>query len=140
MANWILAMLPMPHPKPYSPPTSTLTVIGLPDTLPLPELTNTTLHLNLTSPDLNEVHLEPMHITTHGMDLSTQAVVVGLREFLTSSNSPLGTQLSKLFVQLHTQVGVDLELIPNGLTTFWSIRTREGLGSGFICTNENRGI
>ncbi|MDH5427796.1 MAG: hypothetical protein OEY57_06440 [Nitrospirota bacterium] len=92
--------------------------IGLPNTLPLHELTDTALQLNMTSPDLNEVHLDPIHVTAKGVDLSTQAVLVGLREFLSSSSTPLGAKLTKLFVELHTQVGLDLEPFQTALQTY----------------------
>jgi hypothetical protein len=92
--------------------------IGLPDTLPLQELTDTALQLNMTSPDLNEVHLDPIQVTSQGVDLSTKAVLVGLHEFLSSSTTPRGTQLAKLFVQLHTQLGLDLEPFPQALQTY----------------------
>ena len=92
--------------------------IGLPDTLPMQELTDTGLKLNMTSPDLNEVHFDPIHVTSQGIELSTKAVLVGVREFLSSSTTPLGTTLAKLFIQLDTQLGVDLEPFQKALQTF----------------------
>ena len=83
--------------------------IGLPDTLPVSELTNTALQLNIQSPDLNEVHIDSLHVTSQGIDLSIKAGLVGLREFLSSSATPRGTQLAKLFVQLQGKLGIDLE-------------------------------
>ncbi len=92
--------------------------IQLPDTLPLKELTDTALQFTMTSPDLNEVHLDSLHLTSQGIDLSTKAALVGLRAFLASSTTPLGTQLAKLYVQMNTQLEVNLEPLQHALQTF----------------------
>ena len=92
--------------------------IGLPDTFPIRELTNSALQLNIQSPDLNEVHINSLHVTSQGIDLSIQAGFVGLREFLSSSTTPRGTQLAKLFVQLQAKLGVDLEPFQEVLETY----------------------
>ncbi|MEX2492200.1 MAG: AsmA family protein [Nitrospirales bacterium] len=109
--NGTLAFGYSPNASPQSQLTTGLQIdrIGLPNTLPIRALTDMALKLNLTSPNLNEVHLDPIHVTARGVDLSTKAVLVGLREFFSSSTTSRGTQLSKLFVQLHTQLGLDLE-------------------------------
>jgi hypothetical protein len=86
----------------------TLNRIHLPDTLPISELSDTALHVSMMSPDLNEVQIEPIHVTSKGVDLSLKGAVVGLRELL-SSTSPRGTQLAKLFAQLQTRLGLDVE-------------------------------
>ena len=118
--NGTLALGYSPTASPQSQLTSGFKIdrMTLPETLPLQELTDTALQLTMTSPDLNEVHLDPIHLTSQGVDLSTKAVIVGLRQFLTSSNTPLGTQLAKLFVQVNTQLGVDLEPFQTALQTF----------------------
>ena len=72
----------------------------------------------MTAPDLNEVHFDPIHLTAQGVDLSTKAVLVGIREFLNSSTAPLGTKLAKLFVQLNTQLGLNLEPFQQVLQTY----------------------
>jgi len=92
--------------------------IGLPDTLPIHELTDTAFQFKLTSPDINEVHLDPIHLTSQGIDLSTKAILVGLREFLSSSPTPLGTKLAKLFVQFDTQLGIDIDPFHRALQTY----------------------
>jgi carbon monoxide dehydrogenase subunit G len=51
------------------------------------------------------------------MDLSLKGAMVGLREVL-SSNSPRGTQLAKLFAQLHTSLGLDVESFQEALHPF----------------------
>ena len=86
----------------------TLSRIHLPDTLSIRELTNTSLHVTMVSPDLNEVQIDPIHVTSTGVDLTIKSAVVGLRELL-SSPSPRGTQLAKLFAQLHTRLALDVE-------------------------------
>jgi len=92
----------------------TLNRIHLPDTLPISELSDISLHVNIVSPDLNEVQIDPIHVTSKGVDLSLKGAVVGLRELL-SSTSPRGTQLAKLFAQLHTRLGLDVETFQEAL-------------------------
>ena len=72
----------------------------------------------MVSPDLNEVHLDPIHVTSQGVDFSTKAALVGLREFLSSSDTPLETKLAKLFVQLDTHLGLDLDPFQKALQAF----------------------
>ncbi|HBP86752.1 MAG TPA: hypothetical protein DD706_03530 [Nitrospiraceae bacterium] len=86
----------------------TLKRIQLPDTLPIRELADTSLHVSLLSPDLNEVQIDPIHVTSKGVDLSLKGTVVGLREVL-SATSPRGTQLAKLFAQLQARLGLEVE-------------------------------
>jgi hypothetical protein len=64
------------------------------------------------------VHFDPIHVTSQGIELSTKAVLVGVRKFLSSPTTPLGTTLAKLFIQLDTQLGVDLESFQKALQTF----------------------
>lgn len=85
----------------------TLNKIHLPDTLPIRELADTSLHVSMKSPDLNEVQIDPIHLTSKGIDLSLKGSVVGLRELM-SSTTPRGTQLAKLFAQLQTRLVVDV--------------------------------
>jgi len=92
----------------------TLNKIRLPDTLPIKELADTSLHVSMVSPDLNEVQIAPIHLTSKGIDLSIKGAVVGLRELL-SSTTPRGTQLSKLFAQLQTRLAVDVETFQEAL-------------------------
>ncbi|GJL61084.1 MAG: hypothetical protein NPIRA03_39410 [Nitrospirales bacterium] len=92
----------------------TLNHIQLPDTLPIRELGNTSLHVNMSSPDLNEIQIDPIHVTSKGVDLSVKSTVVGLRELL-SSTSPRGTQLAKLFAQLRTRLALDVETFQEAL-------------------------
>lgn len=92
--------------------------IGLPTTFPFQELRDTALELNLTSPDLNEVNLDPFHVTAQGIDFSTKAVLVGLREFFDSSTTAPGAQFAKLFVELQTRLGLDLEPFQQALQTY----------------------
>ncbi|MDH4362319.1 MAG: hypothetical protein OEW33_16465, partial [Nitrospirota bacterium] len=92
----------------------TLNQIHLPDTLPVRELTDTSLHLSMVSPDLNEIRIDPIHVTSKGVDLSLKGAVVGLRELL-SSTSPRGTQLAKLFAQLQTRLALDVETFQEAL-------------------------
>lgn len=91
--------------------------IALPDTLPISELTGTALQLNMTSPDFNEVQLNTIHVTSKGIDLSVKGGLVGLRELL-SSSTPRGTQLAKLFLQLQTQLGLDVETFQQALAPY----------------------
>ncbi len=118
--NGTLAFGYSPNASPQTQLTTGLHIdrIGLPNTLPIQELTDTALQLNVTSPDLDEVHLDPLHVTSQGVDLSTKAVLVGLREFLSSSSTPLGTKLAKLFVKLDTQLGINLEPFQQALQTY----------------------
>ena len=92
----------------------TLNRIHLPATLPISELSETSLHVSLVSPDLNEVQIDPLHVTSNGVDLSVKGAVVGVREFL-SSTSPRGTQLSKLFAQLQARLGLNVEAFQEAL-------------------------
>jgi len=92
----------------------TLKQIHLPDTLPIRELADTSLHLSLVSPDLNEVQIDPIHVTSKGVDLFLKGAMVGLRELL-SSTSPRGTQLAKLFAQLQTRLALDVETFQEAL-------------------------
>jgi len=121
--NGTLAFGYSPHASPQTHLTTDIRInrIALPDTLPISELTDTALQLNLKSPDLNEVQIDPIHVTAQGLDLSIKAGLVGLRQFLSSSTTPRGTQLAKLFIQLQTTLGLDIErfqevLEPYGLS------------------------
>ncbi|CAH1388175.1 conserved hypothetical protein [Candidatus Nitrotoga sp. M5] len=107
----------------YSPKTTsqtqfttdlTLNKIRLPDTLPIKEVADTSLHVSMVSPDLNEVQIAPIHLTSKGIDLSIKGAVVGLRELL-SSTTPRGTQMAKLFAQLETRLAVDVETFQEAL-------------------------
>ena len=91
--------------------------IAVPETLPISELVDTTVKINIKSPDLNEVQLDPIHVTSRGIDLSVKAGLVGLREFF-SSSTPLSTQLAKLFVQLQTKLAVEIEEFQQVLEPF----------------------
>ncbi|MDT3778539.1 hypothetical protein PJI16_13315 [Nitrospira sp. MA-1] len=114
--NGTLAMAYSPRATPQTQLTTDVTLnrIYLPDTLPIRELANTSLHVNMSSPDLNEVQIDPIHVTSTGVDLSIKSAVVGLRELL-SSSSPRGTQLAKLFAQLHTRLALDVETFQEAL-------------------------
>ncbi|MEO6423037.1 MAG: hypothetical protein ABIR84_10260 [Candidatus Nitrotoga sp.] len=92
----------------------TLNKIHLPDTLPISELTDVSLQARMLAPDLNEIQIAPIHLTSKGMDLSLKGAVVGLRE-LQSSTTPRGTQLAKLFAQLQTRLAVDVESFQEAL-------------------------
>lgn len=114
--NGSMTMAYSPRATPQTQLTTDLTLnrIHLPDTLPFRELANTSLHVNMSSPDLNEVQIDPIHVTSTGVDLSIKSTVVGLRELL-SSTSPRGTQLAKLFAQLHTRLALDVETFQEAL-------------------------
>jgi hypothetical protein len=60
----------------------TLNRIHLPETLPLSELSDTSLQVSLVSPDLNEVRIDPIQVTSKGVNLSVKGAVVGIRELL----------------------------------------------------------
>jgi hypothetical protein len=92
----------------------TLNRIHLPETLPLSELSDTSLQVSLVSPDLNEVRIDPIQVTSKGVNLSVKGAVVGIRELL-SSTSPRGTQLAKLFAQLQARLGLDVETFQKAL-------------------------
>ncbi len=92
----------------------TLDRMHLPDTLPISLLSDTSLNVSLVSPDLNEVQIDPIQVTSKGVDLSIKGALVGVREFLTST-SPRGTQLSKLFAQLQAHLGLDVETFQKAL-------------------------
>jgi hypothetical protein len=92
----------------------TLNRLHLPDTLPISELSDMSLHIRMMSPDLSEVQIDPIHVTSKGVDLSLKGSVVGLRELL-SSTSPRGSQLAKLFAQLQTRLGLDVETFQEAL-------------------------
>ena len=92
----------------------TFNKIHLPDTLPIRELADIFLHASMLSPDLNEVQIDPIHLTSKGMDLSLKGAVVGLRELL-SSTTPRGAQLAKLFAQLQTRLALDVETFQEAL-------------------------
>jgi hypothetical protein len=92
----------------------TLNRIHLPDTLPISELSKTSMHVSMVSPDLNEVQIDPIQVKSKGVDLTLKGAVVGLRDFL-SSTSPRGTQLAKLFAQLQTRLGLDVESFQEAL-------------------------
>jgi hypothetical protein len=109
-----MAYSPRATPQTQLTTDATLNRIHLPDTLPIRELANTSLHVNLSSPDLNEVQIDPIHVTSTGIDLTIKSAVVGLRELL-SSTSPRGTQLAKLFAQLHTRLALDVETFQEAL-------------------------
>ncbi|MCA9499598.1 MAG: hypothetical protein KC588_10430 [Nitrospira sp.] len=108
-ANGTMTMAYSPQAIPQTQLTTDVTLnrIHLPDTLPIRELANTSLHLNMVSPDLNEVQIDPIHVASKGIDLTIQSAAVGLRELL-SSTSPRGTQLAKLFAQLQTRLALDV--------------------------------
>jgi hypothetical protein len=114
--NGTMTMAYSPRATPQTQLTTDVTLnrIHLPDTLPIRELGNTSLHVNMSSPDLNEVQIDPIHLTSKGVDLSMKSTVVGLRELL-SSTSPRGTQLAKLFAQLHTRLALDVETFQEAL-------------------------
>lgn len=109
-----LAYSPQAIPQTQLTTDVTLNQIRLPDTLPIKELVDTSLHLSMVSPDLNEVRIDPIHLTSQGVDLSLKGAIVGLREFL-ASTSPRGTQLAKLFAQLQTRLGLDVETFQEAL-------------------------
>ncbi len=112
--NVTLAYSPQATPQTQLTTDLSLSKIHLPETLPISELSDTALHVSIQSPDFNEVHIDPIHVTSKGMDLSLQGSVVGLREFL-SSTTPRGTQLAKLFAQLQTRLGLDIETFQEAL-------------------------
>lgn len=112
--NLTLGYSPQATPQTQLTTDITLDQIHLPDSLPISELSDTSLHVSMVSPDFNEVHIDPIHITSNGMDLSLQGSVVGLRELL-SSTTPRGTQLAKLFAQLQTRLGLDIETFQEAL-------------------------
>ena len=105
-----------PHATPQTKLTTDVTInrIHLPDTLPIRELDDISMHVSMVSPDLNEVQIDPIHLTSKGMDLSLKGAVVGLRELL-SSTTPRGTQLAKLFAQLQTRLALDVETFQEAL-------------------------
>jgi hypothetical protein len=109
-----LAYSPQATPQSQLTTHVTLNRIYLPDTLPIRELSDTSLHVSMVSPDLNEIQIDPIHLTSKGVDLSLKGAIVGLRELL-SSTSPRGTQLAKLFAQLHTRLGLDVETFQEAL-------------------------
>jgi len=88
--------------------------IHLPDTLPIREISDTSLHVSIVSPDLNEVQIDSIHVASKGVDLSLKGALVGLRELL-SSTSPRGTQMAKLFTQLQTRLSLDVETFQEAL-------------------------
>ena len=112
--NVSLAYSPQATPQTQLTTDLNLNKIHFPETLPISELSNTALHVSIQSPDFNEVQIDPIHVTSKGMDLSLQGSVVGLREFL-SSSTPRGTQLAKLFAQLQTRIGLDIETFQEAL-------------------------
>ena len=114
--NGTMTMAYSPKATPQTQLTTDLTLhrIHLPDTLPIRELADTSLHVSIVSPDLNEVQIDPIHVTSKGVDLSLKGTVVGLRELL-SSTSPRGTQLAKVFAQLHTRLALDVETFQEAL-------------------------
>jgi len=114
--NGTMTMAYSPKATPQTQLTTDLTLnrIHLPDTLPIRELADTSLHVSIVSPDLNEVQIDPIHVTSKGVDLSLKGTVVGLRELL-SSTSPRGTQLAKVFAQLQTRLGVNVETLQEAL-------------------------
>jgi hypothetical protein len=63
----------------------TLNRIHLPDTLPISELSKTSMHVSMVSPDLNEVQIDPIQVKSKGVDLTLKGAVVGLRELLSST-------------------------------------------------------
>jgi translocation and assembly module TamB len=109
-----LAYSPQATPQTQLTTDMTLKRIHLPDTLPISELADTSLHLRMMSPDLNEVQIDPIQVTSKGVDLFLKGAIVGLRELL-SATSPRGTQLAKLFAQLHTRLGLDVETFQEAL-------------------------
>ncbi|WP_342349659.1 hypothetical protein, partial [uncultured Nitrospira sp.] len=114
--NGTMTMAYSPRATPQTQLTTDITLnrIHLPDTLPIRELANTSLHVNMVSPDLNEVQIDPIHVASKGFDLTIKSALVGLRELL-SSTSPRGTQLAKLFAQLHTRLALDVETFQEAL-------------------------
>ena len=92
----------------------TLNTIHLPETLPINELSDTALHVKMASPDFNEIQVDPIHLTSKGIDVSLNGSVVGLRGLL-SSTTPRGTQLAKLFAELQTRIGLDIETFQEAL-------------------------
>ncbi|MBA3612714.1 MAG: hypothetical protein H0W49_07325 [Nitrospirales bacterium] len=114
--NGTMTMAYSPRATPQTQLTTDVTLnrIHLPDTLPIRELANTSLHVNMVSPDLNEVQIDPIHVASKGFDLTIKSAVVGLRELL-SSTSHRGTQLAKLFAQLHTRLALDVETFQEAL-------------------------
>ena len=114
--NGTMTMAYSPRATPQTQLTTDVTLnrIHMPATLPIRELANTSLHVNMVSPDLNEVQIDPIHVTSKGVDLSIKSTVVGLRELL-SSTSPRGTQLAKLFAQLHTLLALDVKTFQEAL-------------------------
>ncbi|MDH4361699.1 MAG: hypothetical protein OEW33_13310, partial [Nitrospirota bacterium] len=114
--NGTMTVAYSPNATPQTQLTTDLTLNGihLPDTLPIRELSDTSLHVSIVSPDLNEIQIDPIHMTSKGVDLSLKGAVVGLRELL-SSTSPRGTQLAKLFTQLQTRLSLDVETFQEAL-------------------------
>ena len=109
-----VAYSPIATPQTQLTTDMTLNRIHLPDTLPIRELADTSLHVSMVSPDLNEIQIDPIHLTSKGMDLSVKGSVVGLRELL-STTTPRGTQLAKLFAQLQTRLALDVETFQEAL-------------------------
>ncbi len=112
--NMALGYSPQATPQTQLTTDITLDQIHLPDSLPISEVTDTSLHVSIVAPDFNEVRIDPIHVTSKGIDLSLQGSVVGLRELL-SSTTPRGTQLAKLFAQLQTRLGLDIETFQEAL-------------------------
>jgi len=114
--NGTMTVAYSPKATPQTQLTTDLTLNGihLPDTLPIRELSDTSLHVSIVSPDLNEIQIDPIHVTSKGVDLFLKGAVVGLRELL-SATSPRGTQLAKLFAQLHSRLALDVETFQEAL-------------------------
>ena len=114
--NGTMTMAYSPQATPQTQLTTDMTLkrIHLPDTLPISELADTSLHLRMVSPDLNEVQIDPIQVTSKGVDLSLKGSLVGLRDLL-SATSPRGTQLAKLFAQLQSRLSLDVETFQEAL-------------------------